>query len=253
MKGYTSPAVRQAGQILFCLAASPSPQMGLGDICAQVGVSGSKAFGVLEALQESGLVKRGRDGKGYALGPGLVTLSRKVLDDLAPAQLAEPILRGLARETGSTAVLGLITGDTIFVAAKRESEGDIRTVIRLGHVLPLTYGAHGKAIAAFLTTAEQERLLNEEDLCFHGNPAGLDRTKLSKELIECRRDGFACDFGESAQGINVVAAPVMGPGETPIGFVEIFVLASPEVAAGFGPQVARAGKALSRQLGAEIE
>jgi DNA-binding IclR family transcriptional regulator len=245
--------VKQAGDILFCLAGNHADKMSLVEICAHVGVSGSKAFGILEALQGTGLVKRGRDGKGYALGPGLVTLSRKVLDDLTPARLAEPVLEELTTTTGSTSVLGLLTGDTVYVAAKRESVGDIRTVARVGHIMPLTYGAHGKVIAAFLTKDEQERILKEEDLYFHGNPGKLDRARLAEELAECRLKGFACDFGESAQGVNVVAAPVMSSASRPIGFVEVFILASPEVAAEFGPLVARAGKVLSRQLGAEIE
>lgn len=249
---YSSPAVQQAGHILFCLANSPSTQMSLADICVEVGVSGSKAFGILKALQALGLAKRGKEGRGYALGPGLLTLARKVLDDLAPSQLAEPILDRLARQTGGTTALGLITGDTVYIAAKRESVNEIRVVARIGQVRPVTYGAHGKAIIAFLPHDERERALKEGALFFHGHPGRLDRGKLRTELDECRRLGFACDFGEAAPGINVLASPVMGPGQTVIGFVETFVLAPAETAIGFGPIVARAGQELSRQLGAEV-
>jgi len=227
--------------------------MSLAEICNQVSVSGSKAFGILKALQESGLIKRGKGGKGYALGPGLVTLSRKVLDDLTPSQLAEPVLEMLTRESGSTSVFGLITGETIYVAAKREGEGDIRIVMRIGHILPLTYGAHGKAIVAFLLEKEQDQILKDEDLYFHGDPGKLDRARLREELTRCRRQGFACDFGESTQGVNVVAAPVLGPAGIPMGFVEVFSLASAKVAHRFGPLVARAGKNLSQQMGAGVD
>ena len=93
-KRYASPAVVQAGRILSCLGSSSAPQMSLADISKRVGISGSKAFAILEALQESWLVKRGRNGKGYSLGPGLVGLSQKVLDDF-PAELAAPVLKRL--------------------------------------------------------------------------------------------------------------------------------------------------------------
>jgi DNA-binding IclR family transcriptional regulator len=250
---YSSPAVQQAGHILFCLARNPLPQMSLSDICSCVGVSGSKAFGILKALQELALVKRGKEGKGYALGPGLITLARKVLDDLNPSQLAVPILDRLAKETGSTTALGLIVGDMVYIAARRESTNEIRIVARIGQTRPVTFGAHGKAIAAFLTDEDRERLLNRKDLRFHGSPSKLDRARLKIELDECRRTGFACDFGETVRGINVIAAPLIGHGMAPIGFIEVFFLFSDKRSVTFGPTVARAGKELSRLLGAEIE
>ncbi len=98
---YSSPAVEQATQILFCLAASPASQMGLTDICTRVGVSGSKAFGILEALKDAGLVRRGEKGKGYALGTGLVALSRKVLDDLIPPASPNPSLKSSPEGRGA--------------------------------------------------------------------------------------------------------------------------------------------------------
>jgi DNA-binding IclR family transcriptional regulator len=69
---YESPAVEQASHILFCLAEAKSTFMSLTEICACVGIHKSKAFTILETLQRSGLVRKNTDGKGYALGPGLI-------------------------------------------------------------------------------------------------------------------------------------------------------------------------------------
>ena len=250
---YLVPAVEQASRVLFCLAGTGASHMSLIEICAQVGIHKSKAFSILETLQRFGLVQRNTDGKGYALGPGLVSLSRKVLDDLSPPRLAEPILEELAGKAGSTAVLGLIADRDVFVAAKHEGEGNIGVTMRIGHRLPLTYGAHGKAIAAFLPKKERDLLLEGKDLYFHGDPAKLDRARLKKELAQCLRDGFAEDLGELNRGLHAVASPVLGPNRAPIGFIEIFVLFSTKAAHRFGPLVAEAGKTLSRQLGAEID
>jgi DNA-binding IclR family transcriptional regulator len=226
--------------------------LSLTEICSQVGISGSKAFGILAALEKSGLIHRGKEGKGYSLGPGLITLSRKVLDNIIPSQLAAPVLEALTQETGCTSVFGLITGETVYVAAKRESEGDIRIVMRVGLSMPLTYGAHGKAIAAFLPEAERDRILAREELYFHVDPGKLDRRLLAEELVQCRREGFACATAKSAPGITVVTAPVLEFTGVPTGFVEIFVPAPEKEARRLGPVVSRAGIALSRQLGANI-
>jgi DNA-binding IclR family transcriptional regulator len=250
---YVSPAVEQASQILFCLAGTRSPYMSLIEICACVGIHKSKAFTILATLQRFGLVRKNEEGKGYALGPGLISLSRKVLDDLSAPRLAEPILEELAQKTNSTAVLGLIADKRVFVAAKHEGEGNIGVTIRTGHRLPLTYGAHGKAIAAFLPEEERKNLLKEKNLYFYGSPARLDRKRLNEELVRCRKEGFAEDLSQVNQGLNVVAAPVIGPSGTLIGFIEIFLLFTPEIAHQFGPLVAEAGRKLSRELGAVVE
>ena len=250
---YVSPAVEQASRILFCLADARSTYMSLIEICDRVGIHKSKAFTILETLQRFGFVRRNPDAKGYALGPGLISLSRKVLDDLSAPRLAEPILEELAIKTNSTAVLGLIADKKVFVAAKHEGEGNIGVTIRTGHRLPLTYGAHGKAIVAFLSEEERASLLKEKSLYFYGNPSKLDRKRLDQEIARCQREGYAEDLSEVNQGLNVVAAPVIGPSGTLIGFIEIFLLFSPETAHQFGPQVAEAGKKLSRELGAIVE
>jgi DNA-binding IclR family transcriptional regulator len=250
---YQVPAVQQASRILFGLAGTLSPHMTLIEICARVGIHKSKAFSILETLQRFELVQKNPNGKGYSLGPGLVSLSRKVLDDLNPPRLAQPVLEELARKTGSTAVLGLIVDKDVYVAAKHEGEGNIGVTMRIGHRLPLTYGAHGKAISAFLPKKERDDLLQGHDLYFHGDPSKLDRTRLKRELARCRREGFAQDLGEVNPGLNVIAAPVLGPNRTPVGYIEVFVLFSAKTPHRFGPLVAKAGKILSRHLGAKVD
>ena len=234
-KSYSSPAVEQAGEILFCLAGSSAPRMSLTEIAAQVGISGSKAFCILEALQKKGLVKRGESGKGYSLGAGLITLSGKVLNDLVPSRLAEPVLEQLVRDTGSTAVLGLITGENTYVAVTREAGGDIRVSMKVGHMLPLTYGAHGKAVVAFMPEGERERILEGDALYFYGSPGKLDRAWLEEELARCRQTGYAEDLGVTNQGVNVIAAPVIDASGHPIGYIEIIAIS------GAGAKVRAAG------------
>jgi DNA-binding IclR family transcriptional regulator len=54
-------------------------------------------------------------------------------------------------------------------------------------------------------------------------------------------------------GLNAVAAPVFGAGARPIGYIVVIGLVSEEAARQLGPTIAQAAKALSRQLGADVE
>ena len=250
---YIVPAVEQACRILFRLAGAESGRMSLQDICTQVGIHKSKAFSVLQTLQKFGLVQTGGRGKGYTLGPGLIGLSRRFLDTLSAPKLAEPILADLAKKTGATAVLGLIAGKNVFVAAKNEGDGPIVITMRVGHRFPLTYGCHGKAVAAFLNEKDLHNMLRDKKLYFHGRPAKFDREKLMEDIRECRRTWFAEDFEETAPGRFAIAAPVLGPNGYPIGYLLLIGLANAEVARERGSLVAGAAQTLSRQLGAEID
>jgi DNA-binding IclR family transcriptional regulator len=250
---YVVPAVEQACRILFHLAGADSGRMSLKDICAQVGIHKSKAFSVLQTLQKFGLVQTGGRGKGYTLGPGLIGLSRRFLDTLSAPKLAEPLLADLSRKTGATAVLGLIAGKNVFVAAKNEGEGAIVVTMRVGHRFPLTYGCHGKAVAAFLNRKDLDNLLRDKKLYFQGNPAKFDRKRLMDDIERCRREWFAEDFEETAPGRCAVASPVLGPNGYPIGYILLIGLATAEAARKFGPLVGAAAQALSKQLGATVE
>jgi DNA-binding IclR family transcriptional regulator len=250
---YIVPAVEQASQVLFCLAHAESPHMSLIEVSSQVGIHKSKAFSILRTLQKFGLIQRNNGGKGYSLGPGLIELSRRFLDNLNAPRLAEPMLQELARKAEGTAILGLVADKNVFVAAKHEVDRDIGVTIRIGRRFPLTYGSHGKAIVAFLPPEEREQLLQDDKLYFHGKSEMFDRARLQQELVQCRRDWFAVDVGEVMPGLNTVAAPVLGPGTTPIGYIIVMGFFSGAAAREFGPSVAEAGKALSRQLGADIK
>lgn len=250
---YTVPAVEQAMRILFQMAEAGSSHMTLTEIYNKASIHKSKAFSILQTLKKFGIIQRDVDGKGYSLGPGLITLSRKVLDDFNAPRLAEPILIDLAKSTGGTATFGLIADDKVFVAAKYEGGTDIGITIRVGHRFPLTYGSHGKAIVSFLPAREQKSILGGKKLYFHGTPEKLDRNRLDKELEACHRDGYALDLGDAKPGLNTIAAPVLGINGTPIGYLAVMGLFSAGTTRSLGPSVSEAGKRLSRQLGAIID
>ena len=184
---YVVPAVEQASRVLFGLAGARSPHMSLTEICDQVGIHKSKAFSILHTLQKFGLIQRNTNGKGYSLGPGLITLSRRVLDNLNAPRLAEPILEKLANKAGGTAILGLIADKDVFVVAKQEGNHDIGYTIRIGNRFPLTYGSHGKAIAAFLPATELGKLLQQKRLYFYGESGPLTVKDLRRSLSRSGR------------------------------------------------------------------
>jgi DNA-binding IclR family transcriptional regulator len=246
---YKVPAVEQAIRVMLCLAESGRNPVSLTDICREVGIHRSKAFSILNTLSEYDLVKKNPNRKGYVLGPGLLTLTGKMLETLSLSRLVEPILYDLAKKAGATVALGVISDDKTFVVAQYEGAPGIGISSAIGHVTPVTYGAHGKAIAAFLPENELEELLKNKELYFHGSPQKFSRSRLKKELAQCRRTGYALELGDMQQGVNAVAAPILDQNNRPVAYVTIVGFFSRERALKLGALAAGAVKIISRESG----
>jgi DNA-binding IclR family transcriptional regulator len=247
------PAVDQASRILLCLAKGPSLKVNLTDICKSVGIHKSKGYTILNTLQKYGLVQKDPAGKTYSLGLGLISLSRRVLDNLNYGDAADPILEMLAGKTHSAALFGIINGGNVFVVAKQEADQLISVTIRLGYRFNITHGAHGKAIVAFLPKEERERILKQNKLFFHGDSSKLNRSRLNTELERCRETGFAFDMGQLHAGLNVIASPVFDSQERLIGSMFIMGTFPESHIQQYGPLVAESAREFSSMLGADVK
>ena len=64
--------------------------MSLTEICGVVGIHKSKGYSILNTLQHFAFVQRSPYGKIYSLGPGLLFLSSKVLDNMDLREAVPP-------------------------------------------------------------------------------------------------------------------------------------------------------------------
>lgn len=247
------PAVDQASRILFCLAESPRHKMALTDICQKVEIYKSKGHSILNTLKEFGLVEKDPQTKAYSLGPGLIFLSRHVLDNLYYPDIAAPFLQSLARETNGTAVFGLIHGDHVFVVGKNEGNQNIGFTLRLGHRFHVTLGAHGKAIVAFMEEEERKKLFAGKKLYFYGDKAALDTKRLKEDFAKCRQLGFARDMGEVTPGVNVISSPLFAHQGKLIGCLILIGAFAEDRMGAYGTKVAEVARQISYRLGADVE
>ncbi|MBI5441439.1 MAG: IclR family transcriptional regulator [Deltaproteobacteria bacterium] len=252
--GSLVPAVEQASRILFQLAESSRPELSLTEICAAVGIHKSKGYAILNTLMDAGLVVRDADTKAYSLGLGLLFLSRAALDKTDLGRAAKPYLSELVAATQSTALLGIVNGERLFVAAKEEASAGIGITIRVGQRYPLTWGAHGKTILAFLPAEERERLLEDSELLFLGDAAGEpDLELVRKELERVRERGYGVDVGVMQAGIQAVSAPILGSRSRPVGCIVILGTFPPTSAEGYGERAAAVAREISSLLGPTLE
>ncbi len=227
--------------------------MRLTDICEHVGISKGKGHAILNTLKHYELIDQDPQTKTYSLGPALIFLSQRVLDNLSYPEIVSPFLADLVRETNGTAAFGVISDPHVFIIAKRDGNQNIGFRLPLGHKFHITLGAHGKAIAAYMSDPEREKLLSRKKLYFYGNSAQMDRARLKDEIAQCKRVGFAQDIGQVTPGVNVLSAPVFAIRERMVGCVILIGTYDVTKLAGYGALLASAAKQISRKLGAHGE
>lgn len=247
------PAVEQASRILLCLSKNSNFKMGLTEISSEVGIHKSKAFSILNTLNQFGFVEKDLQTKTYSLGPGLLSLSRHVLDNIRYPEVVAPFLQRLAVETNGTAIFGLINGEHVIVVGKHEGNQNIGFTVRLGHQFHITLGAHGKSILAFMPETEREKILSRKKVFFYLDPSRVDREFLREELTRSRALGYSQDIGNITPGVNVVSAPLFANRDKMIGCLILIGTFQEKRIQEYGPKVADMAFQISQKLGANVE
>jgi DNA-binding IclR family transcriptional regulator len=192
------------------LAAVEAGARSFTEIVTTTGLTRPTAHRLIRGLEEHGLLLY-VGGFGYALGPRLLALSASAMRELPLRDLAHPALERLSRTTGESAQLYVRDGDRRVCIDAVESDSELRTIVEVGAVLPLTAGSAGKVFLAWASPPDQERLV----------AAAARPDRLRTHLRTTLRRGWAESVGEREPGVASVSAPVFGPMEVLLAAVSV--------------------------------
>ena len=203
----TVPAVSRAAAILRLLGRSAEP-VGVQAIARALDIVPSTCLHILRTLAAEEFVSVDPATKRYALGAGLLTLSRQWLGQNPFAELAQPVLERIAREHGVTAIGVQIIGlEHLLVVAMARSEGMIQLHTQIGSRFPAAISATGRCIAAFGGHDREELRRRFRRLRWDNPPSLAD---WEAQVEETRANGYAIDPGNYMAGVTILAAPVFG-------------------------------------------
>jgi IclR family transcriptional regulator, acetate operon repressor len=220
-RGPRDPVTR-AFAVLLWMADAPGSSWGLREIAKSVGMPPSTLHRVLAHLQEGGLVQQDAETDRYSLGLGFLRLTWKVADRHPVREVALPWMQQLVDATGETALLALYdpVRQEMLLAATIDSPHPIRQMRQVAEWLPVTAGATGRAILAFLPEAERRAILARPLIAMTTRTI-IDPDLLPPVLERVRRQGYAVSKGERTPGAVGIAAPIHGTGGRVVGSVGI--------------------------------
>ncbi|WP_290058425.1 IclR family transcriptional regulator [Amycolatopsis solani] len=108
-------------------------------------------------------------------------------------EVATPVIKGLAAETGETVLLGLRDGDDYLIVAREDSSQLVRVFMEIGTRVPLGASSGGVAILARLEPPEVDELLRAEPREFEGAPL-LGPDELREEIARTAERGYAVNM-----------------------------------------------------------
>jgi len=150
----TSQTLERGLRVLSVLADSPGG-LSITELAATVGVNRTVVYRLGAPPEQAGRARRDSSGRLH-VGVGVLALARGLQPVLR--SLANPVLRALAEELGSTAHLTIADGaEALAIAVVEPSWTDFHVAYRVGARHPLERGAAGKAIllGRQLTAGEQ--------------------------------------------------------------------------------------------------
>lgn len=203
------PAVSRSIAILRLLGRVGQP-LGVKAIADELALVPSTCLHILRVLVAEELVTWDPATKRYALGNGMISLARSVLDRSGFPQLIQPVLDRLAGRFGVTAMGVEITSkDTVVVLALSHSNQPFRVHTDVGSRFDTLVSATGRLIAAH--GGESWTELRKKFSQIHWDKAPRFDT-WKKEVELARTQGFSVDRDNFMAGLTVVAVPVFTAG-----------------------------------------
>lgn len=204
---YQAPALNKGLEILELLATASAAQT-MSDISGALGRSVSEIFRMLQVLEERGYIAR--SGEGFRLTNRLFALGmgQPPVRDLVTTAL--PVMHALARHSGQSCHLAVVSGAEMVVIGAVEAPGLSGFAVRVGYRRPLHGSNSGRILLAFQPDEARAAML--ADVRRAGQ--SFDDAALATQLDAIVRAGGAHSPSPMLTGITDLSAPIRSQGIT---------------------------------------
>ena len=178
------------------------------ETAARLKLNRASAHRFITTLRDLGYVRKNQQGR-YEATFKLLELGIKQADKFEIRRMAKPVMRDLAAKFDETVNLGLLHQGQMTYLDKVESRELLRMDSGVGSAFKAHATALGKAMLAFLPQEELETYLAGLSLTALTPNTIVNPKKFGKELDKIKKQGYAVDNEELAQGLYCVGAPIL--------------------------------------------
>ena len=201
-------------------------------------------------LAQENIIEETPDGQ-WQLSYRLLEIADQQIDLVGFPRIARPYCDGLARFSGETVNINVLTNLTCVCIDKVRGNDSMQLDWRIGARGPLHCGGSAKAMLAYLAPADLERVLAAAMHAYNQNTI-TDPAALTDEIARIRARGYAIDSQEIVMGVYCVGVPILGRAGLPVGAISVSGTTPKAPGPDLAPLVERltdACQAVSRRLG----
>jgi DNA-binding IclR family transcriptional regulator len=173
------------------------------DMAAATGIALPSVYRYITLLRETGLLVGDERGS-YRLSARLIGLARAAEAAESIIDVADPVMRQLAAETGETVILVRLIGRSAVCVHRVESAQRLRISFEPGQPLSLERGASARLLLAGLSPEQRREYLAP---LAQRDPEAAAR--LEARAVLAGRQGYAISEEEVEKGVRAVSAPVV--------------------------------------------
>ncbi|WDR03462.1 IclR family transcriptional regulator [Devosia algicola] len=210
-------SVRRTIQVLDLLARKGA--LGVRSVAQQLDLPVGSIHRLLNDLEAEAAVERNAEGT-WQLGYRLLDIVELQLDGLGFQRLARPFCEAIAAAVGETVNVNVTSGDGCVCIDKVRGNESMQLDWKVGSRGPLHCGGAAKAILAFLSDADQHRIVNAPLPRFTPNTITA-ASALREELERIRKRGYSIDNQEVVLGVFCVAVPIVDRTGRPVGAISV--------------------------------
>ena len=222
------------------------------DIAKGLDMLPSKASRMLGTMEKEGFLERNPATNKYRLGIRFFELGMVYAFHLPLRRIIRPHIEQMAKELNMTASWGILKGNRVIVVDHIRNMNIDLLAHRIGLNLPVHTTSIGKALLAYLSEEEQDRVLDSADLAKLTDESLVDRNLIKENLSLVRERGYSTDEGETHADLNCIACPIRNEGRQVIAAINLTAektqMSAEEVFA-LAPYLKEKALFVSRQLG----
>lgn len=205
--------MKRALCVINVMVENPGANWGVRELARACQWPASTVHGVLQALEEQGLVRMNAGDGRYRLGLEFFRIAWRATAGAPMRSIALPLMTELVTQCDETAYLGVYdqSRSEMMIAATAESRQPLRYVLEQGRWFPVHAGAAGLAVLAFLPPEERQEIVVRVGLKPVTKNTITVPVELERELGQIRRQGYALARGQRIPGSVGIAAPIWGP------------------------------------------
>lgn len=204
-------AVPKALRVLEAVASRKRP-LSIAEIAAALDLPQPTAHRIIGTLEKLGFVGREPGRRRIVEGARLVHLGLQVLQAAASDGTRHAVLEALAKKTGESCNLGVMTAGDVVYIDRVESHWPLGLRFETGSRVPLHCTAIGKLLLSELGRDELGARLASAPLARYTATTLTDPRRLRAELARVQKQGYSADNQEFMSGVVCIAVPVRAPG-----------------------------------------